>query len=84
MLARTFTTFIKHKDLPICIKCAHFIEYKNNNPYDVPPNNKEYGKCKLFGKQDMVTGEINYAYASLIRMDESKCAEKGKYFKQPL
>jgi hypothetical protein len=80
MLVRTFKTFIKHHNLPTCIKCAHFMENKTNYPYDVPSNDKERGKCKLFGKQDMVTGEISYSHASLCRIDESKCGEKGQYF----
>jgi len=80
-IRKNFLTFIKYKDLPACINCVHFIPDKSNYPYDPPPNDKEYGKCKLFGKQDMVTGDINYAYASLTRLDEQKCGEKGQYFK---
>jgi hypothetical protein len=74
------SSFIKFKNLPACINCVHFIEYKTNYPYDPPPNDEKYGKCKLFGKQDMVTGTINYEFASLCRENEKKCGEKGQYF----
>ena len=81
ILTRTLSSFIKYKDLPVCINCVHFIEDKTNYPYDPPPNDEKYGKCKLFGKQDMVTGNIKYEYASLSRENEKKCGEKGQYFK---
>jgi hypothetical protein len=74
------SSFIKFKNLPACINCVHFIEDKTNYPYDPPPNDEKYGKCKLFGKQDMVTGTINYEFASLCRENEKKCGEKGQYF----
>jgi len=80
ILTRTLLTFIKYKDLPACINCVHFIQHETNYPYDPPPNDKEYGKCKLFGKQDMVTGNIKYEYAGLCRENEQKCGEKGQHF----
>ena len=76
---RIMSTFVKFKNLPACINCVHFIEDQSNYPYDPPPKT-EYGKCKLFGKQNMVTGEINNEYASVCRHDEKKCGEKGQYF----
>ena len=79
-ISRTLSSFIKHKDLPACINCVHFIPHETNYPYDPPPNDKEYGKCKLFGKQNMVTGTINYEYAVLCRENEQKCGEKGEHF----
>lgn len=30
---------ITNLGLPICSKCIHFIEYKNNYPYDPVPDN---------------------------------------------
>jgi hypothetical protein len=35
---------------------------------------------KLFGKQDMVTGQVNHEYAIESRNNENKCGEKGQYF----
>lgn len=29
--------FIRNKALPICLNCLHFIEHKNNYPYDPIP-----------------------------------------------
>jgi hypothetical protein len=38
------------------------------------------GKCNLFGEINIISGEVEYDYASLVRMSESKCGNKGKYF----
>jgi len=76
----SFSSFIKHRDLLACINCVHFIEDKSNYPYDPPPSDEKYGKCKLFGKQNMVTGTINNEYASICRYNEAICGEKGKHF----
>jgi len=74
------SSFIKYNNLPSCINCVHFIKDTSNYPYDPPPNDKRYGKCKLFGYQNMVTGDINNEYAMECRNNENKCGEKGKYF----
>ena len=78
---RVFSSFIKYNNLPSCINCVHFIKNVSNYPYDPPSNNKDLGKCKLFGSQNLVTGEIVHTYASICRIDGNKCGEKGKYFK---
>ena len=44
--------FIKNNDLPCCVNCIHFIESKNNYPYDTIPDNNS-GKCKLFGVKNV-------------------------------
>jgi len=77
---RHFSSFIKNRDLPLCINCVHFIKDVSNYPYDPPSNDERYGKCKLFGYQNVVTGYNNYTYASMCRHDDNKCGEKGKYF----
>jgi hypothetical protein len=47
-------------------------------------NNKLYGKCKKFGDQDFVTGEIDNTYAAMCRIDNAKCGSSAKYFEQKL
>lgn len=42
---------IKNINLPVCANCRHFIGYKYN-----PNENLEMGKCRLFGKKNIVTG----------------------------
>lgn len=78
ILKRNFSTgliYIRNKELPICSKCIHFIEYTNNYPYDPIPSNEQYGKCNKFGEVNMITGEIDYDLASDCRLDNSKCGK---------
>lgn len=72
---------IKNLGLPICSNCIHFIEYKNNYPYDPVPDSS-FSKCKKFGEKDLVNGEITYKYASLCRDDELKCGIKGVFYEE--
>ena len=77
---KRISTFIKNTNVPICIECSNFIEHKTNYPYDDAPNDIKYGKCKLFGKQNLVTGQIENEYASVCRISDNMCGESGKYF----
>ena len=67
--------FIKNKNSKLCINCIHFIGDKMNYPDDTL-----YGKCKMFGETNLITGEIEYDYASMCRHDNTKCGINGKYF----
>lgn len=71
--------FIKNKINNPCIKCINFIQEEYNYPYDPVPETK-YGKCKLFGKYDIVSGVPIYEHASICRNDDNKCGIIGKYF----
>jgi len=73
--------FIRNKNLPLCIHCVHFIEHKNNYPYDSLPSDT-YGKCKKFGEVDIVTGIIQYDFAKLCRVDSGKCGRFGSEYTQ--
>ena len=72
--------FIRNKGLPVCSNCLHFIEHKNNYPYDPIPNDERYGRCKLFGEVDLVTGEIEHDSAKNCRLTESQCGKSGSKF----
>jgi hypothetical protein len=72
-------SFIKNKDLPICKNCIHFINYEKN-----PELNDVYGKCKLFGEKNIITGEITYTSASTSRDCEHLCGITAKYYDRDL
>ena len=74
------TIFIKNKDFKSCASCIHFIEDTSNYPYDPPANNEKNGKCKLFGEQNLVTGNVHHDYAVWCRQDVSKCGVGGKHY----
>jgi hypothetical protein len=68
--------FIKNSNLPICATCEHFIipKTKERDDYEF------YGRCKRFGKMNLVTGEIEYGLARTCRLDEEKCGDHGKEY----
>ena len=67
--------------LPTCVNCVHFMNYSNMYPSRGNVN-QELGKCKLFGKKNLVSGKITYDYASESRTSDNKCGIEGKYYKE--
>lgn len=53
--------------LKLCKDCKHF----------QPSQKVKYGKCSLYGFQDLVDGSIKYEFAGIARQYECK----GQYFK---
>ena len=72
--------FIRNKELPICSNCVHFIEHRNNYPYDPIPCDEEYGRCKQFGEVNLITGAIEYDLARHCRLNVSKCGKFGSEY----
>lgn len=71
---------IKNIKSPSCTKCVHFI--KDTHALINKHNEGEFGKCKLFGKMDVVSGEIEHDYAVICREHLMKCGQRGNYFKR--
>jgi len=69
--------FIRNKNLPICLNCLHFIENTNNYPYDSSPSYEDYGRCKKFGKVNLITGVIEYDSAINCRLNDRQCGNSG-------
>jgi len=65
-----------NKNVPICMKCKHFIKPAI---YDPVPSNVLYGKCNKFHKINMI-GEIEYDIAAHCREDKNKCGLLGDYY----
>lgn len=76
----TKTGFIRNQALPICSNCVHFIKHTNNYPYDPIPCDEQYGRCKMFGEMNLVTGVIDYDLASSCRYNEKKCGSIGSKY----
>jgi hypothetical protein len=56
--------------LPLCTNCIHFINNIGTN----------YGKCKLFGEKNKITGEIKYLYASYCREYSELCGKNATFY----
>jgi hypothetical protein len=65
---------ITNYDKPICATCKHF-QPKKNFFKDI---SIEFGKCKSYGKKNVVNGIIDYRYASSVRKDGNACGMEGK------
>lgn len=74
--------FITNKGFKSCKNCIYFLEHKTNYPYDSVPNDEKYGKCKIFGEQNLVSGEIHPEYAVWCRQDNTKCGKDGNYYNE--
>lgn len=82
-LKRTFTTeknFIRNRGLAICSNCLHFIEPKNNYPYDSILSDEQYARCKKFGEVNFITGVIEYDLARNCRLNNNKCGNVGSEY----
>ena len=72
----TGKVFIKNSDLPICLHCVHFIRpAKQDQDYEL------YGRCKKFGKMNLITGEVDYSLARHCRSDDETCGYIGIGYK---
>ena len=76
MMVNKIPNFIRNMDAPSCVDCAHFIKHETSEPYN--SINYQFGKCKVFGTKDVVSGQIVYDFASICR--DNKCGLDGKYF----
>lgn len=79
MIRRLFSSkqFIVGNEYPICKNCVNFIE----NPV-YGSDITTYSKCKVFGDKNLVSGEITYRFASIIRDFDEYCGRKGKYYQE--
>jgi hypothetical protein len=72
MIQRQLKIVIKkiviNSNLPSCINCSNYVE------------DKKYGKCKLFGEKNMITGEIKYLDAIYCREDPQLCGKNAKNY----
>jgi hypothetical protein len=55
--------------------CKHCIYYK-------PTHTPMFSKCEIFGKKDVLTGEIIHDFAYHCRNSDDKCGMIGYYFKE--
>ena len=66
-------TQIKDINLPVCKDCKFFIPYENQEQYTL-------GRCMLFGKKDIISGEITYEFADVCRISSNKCGYTGTLY----
>jgi hypothetical protein len=67
------STTIKDMELPVCKNCRYFIPFENKEQYLL-------GRCSLFGKKNIITGEITYEFADICRFTSTKCGYNGTLY----
>jgi hypothetical protein len=60
-------------NVPICINCVHFIDSELK---------KDFSKCRMFGRKNIITGEIYHEYAAVCRELRDMCGNSGKLFEK--
>jgi hypothetical protein len=71
--------YIKHFNLPVCKDCVY---HRSHQGKIDPFKSGEQDKCLKYGEKNVVTGEINYQYADIVRKQDLQCGIKGKHFLQ--
>jgi len=71
--------YIKHFSLPVCKDCVYYRPQKDKLD---PFKSGDQDKCLKYGEKNVVTGEINYQYADIVRKQDLQCGLKGKHFLQ--
>lgn len=66
---------IKDIELPVCRFCKYFVPFENTEQYTL-------GRCRLFGKKNIITGEITYEFADICRLTKSKCGYNGSLYEE--
>ena len=80
MSLRLFSSFIIKTKTP-CVNCIHYLKYKYTYPCDeLYDRNQKLGQCSIFGKQNLVSGEIEYENALVCRSNLSLCGKEGVYY----
>ena len=67
---------IRNSSYNVCKMC----KYLRLDPMYL--NEYRMAKCKKFGHQCVVSGEVSYLLAERCRRDSSLCGEKGTHFEQ--
>jgi len=84
LLLFTFTTvfsmenkqFITNSKVPICKNCVYFKPCKYDEKF------YDLGKCRKFGKMDILSGIIEYKYAYDCRTSNDLCSFNGTYYEE--
>lgn len=71
--------YIKNFSLPTCKDCVYYRPHEEkSDPFKLG----DQDKCLKYGEKNVVTGEINYQYADIVRKQDSQCGITGKNFIQ--
>ena len=82
MSLRLFSSFIIKAKNP-CINCKNYIKYKHRYTVDElyeSSDTRMLSKCTIFGKENLITGEVEYTNVVVCRENKTMCGKDGIYF----
>lgn len=68
-----------YKGIKLCKNCKHFLPTMYGDRYDI---GNHLGRCNLFGKMNVINGEIEHEYAAIVRKFEDMCGINATHFEQ--
>ena len=68
-----------YKNYKLCKDCKFFLPTMYGGKFDI---GRHMGRCSLYGKINLVTGEIEHEYASIVRSMDSMCGINGTHFEE--
>lgn len=68
-----------YKSIKLCKNCRHFLPTMYGDRYDI---GNHLGRCNLFGQMNVINGEIEHEYATLVRKCEDMCGINATRFEQ--
>jgi hypothetical protein len=68
-----------YKSIKLCKDCRHFLPTLYGDKYDY---GNHLGRCNLYGKINVINGEIEHEYASIVRKFDDMCGINGTHFEK--
>jgi hypothetical protein len=68
-----------YKSVKLCKDCRHFLPTMYGDRYDI---GNHLGRCNLFGKMNVINGEIEHEYATIVRKFDDMCGINGTHFEK--
>jgi len=68
-----------YKSIKLCKHCRHFLPTMYGDRYDI---GNHLGRCNLFGKMNVINGEIEHEYATIVRKFDDMCGINATRFEQ--
>lgn len=83
LLNTTLTTIIRidktKNSYKLCKDCKHFLPTMYGDKFDI---GNYMGRCSLYGKINLINGEIEHDYASTARSFDDMCGTNATHFEK--
>ena len=81
-MIKQINKIVFNNNLKLCVNCVYFTKYKPKKLCEFSNDTIQLSKCTKFGVKNIVSGEIEYEYASVIRNSNRLCGKLAKNFIQ--